>query len=175
MKIETDNLILRPITYFDARDMFEYASDPRLALYGSWTPHTRIEETLRVIENMIEKSDDRPLFAIVHKADKKMIGTIHAKIDKTEDGAGKRCEVGYIISPAYQNRGYASQSLTAFIKYLFDECNIHRVEGRHLAKNIASGRVMDKAGMEVEGVLRDFYFKDGSYHDVVIHAIINDK
>ena len=57
MKIETDNLILRPISYFDARDMFEYASDPRLALYGSWTPHTRIEETLRVIENMIEKSD----------------------------------------------------------------------------------------------------------------------
>lgn len=175
MKIETNNLILRPISYFDARDMFEYASDPRLALYGSWTPHTRIEETLRVIQNMIEKSEDRPLFAIVHKSDKKMIGTILAKIDKTEDGAGKRCEVGYIISPAYQNRGYASESLTAFISYLFDECEIHRVEGRHLAENIASGRVMDKAGMEVEGVLKDFYFKNDKYHDVVIHAILNDK
>ena len=175
MKIETENLILRPISYFDARDMFEYASDPKLALYGSWAPHTRIEETLSVIQNMIEKSDDRPLFAIVHKADKKMIGTIHANIDKTEDGAGQRSEVGYIISPAYQNRGYASESLVAFIKYLFDEYDIHRVEGRHLADNIASGRVMDKAGMEVEGVLRDYYFKDGKFHDVVIHSIINNK
>ena len=47
--------------------------------------------------------------------------------------------------------------------------------GRHLADNIASGRVMDKAGMEVEGVLRDYYYKDGEFHDVIIHAIINDK
>lgn len=175
MKIETENLILRPISYFDARDMFEYASDPKLALYGSWAPHTRIEETLSVIQNMIEKSEDRPLFAIVHKANKKMIGTIHANIDRTEDGASQRSEVGYIISPAYQNRGYASESLMAFIKYLFDEYDIHRVEGRHLADNIASGRVMDKAGMEVEGVLRDYYYKDGEFHDVIIHAIINDK
>lgn len=59
---------------------------------------------------------------------------------------GGTVELGYVIDPAHQNRGYATEALAAVIAELF-RMGFSRVEAAHFEENPASGRVMCKCGM----------------------------
>ena len=59
---------------------------------------------------------------------------------------GARVELGYVIHPAYQNQGYATEALTAGIDALF-QAGISTVETGAFEENSASMRVMEKSGM----------------------------
>lgn len=69
--------------------------------------------------------------------------------------------------------GYATEVLKRVIEFLLFDCDFHLVEARHHASNPASGRVMEKAGMKKDGVLRERRVNkliDG-YDDLVIYSI----
>lgn len=71
IKIETERLIIRPISMFDAKDMFEYAKDPEMTRFLGWDAHEKIEDTLAILKTMVEREDNYPTFAIVLKENKK--------------------------------------------------------------------------------------------------------
>lgn len=85
------------------------------------------------------------------------------------------CEVDYKLGPAFWGRGYAAEALEAVIRHLFDHVGVHRIQAKCSVENAASQRVMEKAGMLREGVLRAFFRrKDGSgWDDVVMYSILN--
>ncbi|MCI9444254.1 MAG: GNAT family N-acetyltransferase [Oscillospiraceae bacterium] len=82
------------------------------------------------------------------------------------------CEVDYKLGTAYWGRGYAAEALGAAAAYLLEQVGFHRVQAKCSVRNAASERVMQKAGMDREGILREFFRrKDGTgYDDVVIYA-----
>ena len=49
IKIETERLIIRPISMFDAKDMFEYAKDKEMTRFMGWDAHQKIEDTLAAV------------------------------------------------------------------------------------------------------------------------------
>jgi RimJ/RimL family protein N-acetyltransferase len=59
-------------------------------------------------------------------------------------------EVGYWIAPSDWGKGYATEAARALITYAFTTLGLHRVQGRHFIRNPASGRVMQKVGMQLE-------------------------
>lgn len=81
---------------------------------------------------------------IVHKADNIVIGSMGFKSPPDQLG---NVEIGYDIIPEYQSRGYATEMAEAFIRWAFDETPITRVTAECLASNMASIRVLEKAGM----------------------------
>lgn len=69
----------------------------------------------------------------------------------------QQAEVGFILAPEHQRKGYAVESLREVLNFAFDQCGFHRLQDNVLEGNDASRRVLEKCGFQYEGRLRDSY------------------
>ena len=67
-----------------------------------------------------------------------------------------------------------TEAVKRLIQFSFEEMGLQRVEAIHFIENGASGRVMQKAGMEFEGLARRRFFIKNRFWDIKQYAIIND-
>ena len=99
-----------------------------------------------------------------------IIGTTnyHALSHKHE-----HCELGYCIGSKWWNKGLVTEVVAELIRFAFDELNANKVCALHDTKNIASGRVMQKNSMKLDGVLREHKMrKDGNRGDMAYYSIL---
>lgn len=170
--LETARLILRRFTLDDAQDMFDnWASDPEVTKFLTWQTHPSVDVTKMVLENWIPQYEDGGYFnwAIVWKETGRTIGNISVvNLNELTDAA----EIGYCLSRALWGRGVMTEALKAVMGYLFKEAGFNRVAACHDVRNPASGRVMEKAGMKQEGVLRQAGKNNLGLCDVVWRAAL---
>ena len=170
--IETKRLVLRRFRIEDAQDMFDnWASDPEVTRYLTWTPHKDVGETKALLTDWTGKYEDGIYFdwAMELKESGKVIGNISAvRIDERTETA----TIGYCMGKAFWGRGLMPEALKAVMDFLFDAACMNRVEACHDPRNEKSGRVMDKAGMKLEGVLRDAGKNNLGICDEVWHGAI---
>jgi len=104
-------------------------------------------------------------FAITLRSNGTLVGGISMDINRTDEHG----KLGYYIGKPYWNNGYATEATQAVIKYSFEVLGLRRVFAAHFARNPASGRVMQKAGMSYEGCLRQHVKKCDACrrHDVL--------
>ncbi len=168
--IETRRLILRRFTLEDANDMFNnWASDPEVTRFLTWLPHSSAEVTRSLLTKWISNYEDGGYFNWVmeYKETGKVIGNISVvKLHEDIEGA----DIGYCMSRMYWGQGLMTEALKGVMNYLFDVVGINRIAACHDVRNIRSGRVMDKAGMMQEGILREAGKNNLGIHDVVWHA-----
>ncbi len=173
-RIETDDLILRPVQMRDARDIYAYASDPEVARYVLWDPHRSLAETkeyIRYIRGLYRRGLPSS-WAAELRSESRVIGTIGFMYYAPPHGT---CEIGYSFSRNYWNCGYATQALTAVIRCAFDHLpDLCRIEAQHDIRNPASGRVMQKSGMLREGILRSRLYNKNEHIDVALYAIVRE-
>ncbi|MEH0887431.1 GNAT family protein [Enterobacter sp. UNJFSC 003] len=74
-------------------------------------------------------------------------------------------EVGFLFAPTAQGKGYGFESLQALCDYAFQHGGIRRLTATVTAGNIASRRLLEKAGFHLEGELRESYFLAGRWHN----------
>lgn len=170
-KLYTQRLILRAMTHRDWRDMFEYASNPEVTRYLLWAPHDSPEYTKRYLKQ-VETSYKKGQFfdwGVEFAENGKFIGTCGiASIDTTNNTA----EIGYVINPAYRGIGIATEAVSHVINFCFDELGFNRIEARYMIGNDASRRVMEKCGMNFEGIKRQGIFVRDGYVDIGICSIL---
>lgn len=171
-KLETERLILRKFEITDAKDVFEnYASSDEVTRYTTWETHSNTGVTTEYLQNLIESYKDGKTFnwAIELKSNHKVIGQIGAS--NLDENASK-IRVGYCIGEKWWNCGIVTEALLEVIKFLFEEVGVNRIEAYHNAQNIASGKVMKKCGMQLEGVLRQAYKYKNGISDECIYGIL---
>ena len=173
--IETSRLILRRARTADARAMFEnWASDPQITRYLSWKPHKNIAETQEILSGWVREYRDTRTYnwLIVPKILGEPIGSIGmSSLDYLKE-VNEFCEVGYCLSRQYWNQGFATEAMQAVLSYLLERVGFYRVQAVHDVLNPASGRVMEKCGMQIEGVMRGAALrKDGTRGDLCLRAI----
>ena len=171
-RIETQRLILRRFRLEDAEDMYHnWASDPEVTRYLTWPVHASVEVTRSLLADWVARYEDGGTFNWVmeDKETGKAIGNISVvKLNERTEAA----DMGYCMSRAYWGRGLMPEALTAVINYLFDVVGLNRIAACHDVNNPKSGRVMDKAGMRQEGILRAAGKNNLGICDEVWHAII---
>lgn len=169
--LATPRLILRPMEMRDAPDIYLYSKDPQVAEHVLWEPHESIHQTRSYIRYVHRqyRNGEPSSFCIEEKASGRVIGTIGFMWLHPEN---RSCEVGYSLSRAYWNRGYMTEALRAVIDFGFRRLKVNRIEAQHETDNPASGRVMEKAGMRREGVLRSRLFNKTRFVDVALYAIL---
>ena len=153
-RIETHRLSLRPFREEDAQDMYDnWASDPEVTRFLTWPTHTGVEVSRAVLKSWISRYADGGYFnwAIEWKEKGAVIGNISV-VRYTEET--ESAEIGYCMSRAYWGRGIMPEALRAVTDYLFDTAGVNRVTACHDANNPKSGRVMQKAGLKFEGIMR---------------------
>jgi [ribosomal protein S5]-alanine N-acetyltransferase len=172
--METERLLLRKISMDDAEDMFEYARDAEVARYVLWHPHKTIEDSRQFISLVLDeyaKGGVAP-WGIEYKADKRFVGTV-GFLDWSIPNA--RIEIGYAISRAYWGQGIMTEAVRAVIDLGFRNMALNRIQAMCLPENVASARVMEKAGMRYEGTLRQYLLIKGEFRDLKMYSILRDE
>ncbi len=173
-RIETHRLILRPFRAEDAEDMFaNWASDPEVTRFLTWPPHSDADVTRWLLSQWISHYEDGGYFqwAIELRETGAVIGSI--AVVKLEEAIGS-AEIGYCLGRAFWGRGIMPEALRAVMDYLFDTAGLNRIWAGHDVNNPKSGRVMEKAGMRKEGILRASGINNQGIRDVAVWAALRD-
>lgn len=169
--LETERLRLRAPGYEDVADIFDYASDPDVALHTLWEPHQSYEDTRNFLDFVCEqrRNGRAIVWAILPKTEGCVIGTIGLANCAHQHA---RAEIGFAIARRCWNRGYTSEAVAAVLRYAFEDLRFNRVEALCKVENTASSRVLEKSGLRLEGILRQREFIKGRFEDLKLYAIL---
>jgi RimJ/RimL family protein N-acetyltransferase len=152
--ITTARLAIRRFRPADAADLFEYLSDPQVYRFEPGEPIDRAQAETRA-RNMAASPD---FWAIELAAAGKVIGQLYFK--QIEPAERLTCELGYILSPAWQRQGYGSEAAGALVEHALTAGGMHRVVAHCNPENIASWKLLEKIGFQREGLLhQDVFFR----------------
>jgi RimJ/RimL family protein N-acetyltransferase len=84
----------------------------------------------------------------------------------------QQVEIGYVLHPDAQGQGFATEASRALVDLAFRELDAHRVFGRIDARNLASGRVLERLGMRREAHLVSNEWVKGEWTDEAIYAVL---
>lgn len=142
--IETDRLILRPITLDDAEACFSWNSDEKVTKYMSYSTVTDISQTIDWIKSTL--TDEKEWnWAFVLKKENKVIGTGSIGPDaKMTDYFG----IGYNIHYDYWHKGYCTEAMKAIIDFAYKKLGVKKICSSHAVDNPRSGKVMEKCGLK---------------------------
>jgi RimJ/RimL family protein N-acetyltransferase len=85
----------------------------------------------------------------------------------------KQGELGFIVHPRHQGRGYATEAARPLLRFAFETLGLHRVVGTLEARNSASARVLEKLGMRREGHLVENEWVKGEWQSELVYAILD--
>jgi [ribosomal protein S5]-alanine N-acetyltransferase len=149
---ETARLIGRKPCEDDAAAVFvAYASDPVATRYLAWMPYSNVEKLADFLRGRAEawiKGDGHYAYLLCVRGTDTPIGSIGIFID------GPKAMFGYVLGQNYWGRGYASEALAYLVGWAIAQPRLRRAWAYCATENQASARVMEKAGLEREGVLR---------------------
>lgn len=157
-RMRTARLTLRPPSPSDAAEIFTaYATDETVTRYLVWQPHRSIDDTHDYLKrcDAARAAGTDFAFLIESRADGSLIGMIDVHLGQS--GSAQHVSYGYVLRHAKWGSGYATEALTLLIDDALGHPNIFRAFAVCDAENRASTRVMEKAGMEREGVLRRYF------------------
>jgi ribosomal-protein-alanine N-acetyltransferase len=172
-KLETERLLLRPITPKDAADIFAYASDPEATKYVRFVTHTSMRDThafIRRVRASYAKGID-PVWGMQLKATGRIIGA-SGFIDWPNDN--QRAELGYIVHREYWGQGIVTEAVLALCAFAFKEMRVNRIEAGTIVEHKASQRVLQKCGFRFEGVLRQREFIKGRFVDLAMYSLLRE-
>jgi RimJ/RimL family protein N-acetyltransferase len=109
--------------------------------------------------------------AVEWRAERRVCGAIDLRIARGD----RHAELGYWIGLTDWGRGLCTEAGRAVLAYGFETLGLHRVFAVYLARNPASGRVLEKLGMAREGCLRGHVRKWGVFEDVVVRGILREE
>jgi ribosomal-protein-alanine N-acetyltransferase len=164
-ELRTARLVLRPHTLADAPAVQRYASDIDVSRNTLTIPHPYPEGAAATwIESVHKKVADgvAAVFAICEHGRDELIGTIGLQIEREQ----RRAELGYWMGKPFRGKGLTSEAARAVLEHGFGELGLERIFAGHFHWNPASGRVLEKAGMLREGLLRGHVLKNGERVDL---------
>ena len=154
IELESNRLLFRKASINDSKDMFNnWASDKEVTKYLSWDAYEKEENAVSYLKYLEEEytKDNFYNWIVVSKEDNTPIGTIGA-VDI--DIKNNTVEIGYYYGRKWWGKGLATESLKRVIKFFFEEVEVETIYADHIDANPASGKVMEKAGMKYEGIMR---------------------
>ena len=168
--LQTKRLDLIEIKQNHLADLFKLFGDDSVTKFYNIETLTEKKEAQKLIDWFQERFKDKLgiRWGIAIKGKDKIIGTIGFNNFTT----GHRANIGYDLQKDYWNNGYITESLTAIIKYGFEELEINRIEAECMPGNIFSERALNRLGFLKEGLLRDWMLWNGKHYDMIMYSLI---
>lgn len=166
VELRTARLLLRPPRSDDADAYVALASDPEFAAFGSRRPPDRAA-TIRALARIIATPwQRRPEFAVI--LEDRVIGRVSLDVDAVNQAAA----LGYGIARAHWGRGLATEAAGAVVDYAFAALGLAKVWARVDPRNEASVRVLEKLGMQREGLQRSHVVHWGERADRALYGLL---
>ena len=168
--IQTKRLILRCTKLSDAKDTFEFASDPQVTQYNFWHTHHSLRDSQELLSWLTD--EDFACWSILRNICQKVIGICFLHSFNLQH---RRAEIAFNLSRRHWGQGYATESVSAIIRFAFEKWNLNRIEGTCMLDNMASARVMEKVDMKFEGILRQHSLAKNKFHDLKLYSILRNE
>jgi RimJ/RimL family protein N-acetyltransferase len=172
--IDLGEIYLRGLQESDlSGNWYTWFNDPVVTRYQDKGFFANTREKQRIYYDHLIKSTSDIILAIILDSNDTHIGNIGLhKIDYLH----RHAEIGIIIGEKdYWNKGFATKSICAIVDYAFKTHNLHKLNSLVMKENTGSMKAFENAGFEEEGMIKDYFFKHGAYHDVVLWGKINKK
>jgi RimJ/RimL family protein N-acetyltransferase len=177
--LRTERLLLRPLTEADVHDVFAYQALPDVVRFLPWPVRTLEESREHTVKRAgltrLERDDDALILAIELVAEGTddsrgvVIGDLSVFLSSAENA---QIEIGWVLHPAYQHQGYASEAARALLDLAFGEIGAHRVSARLSPENAASVALCRRLGMRLEAHFVESEIFKGKWDDLAIYAIL---
>lgn len=150
------------------------AGENDLPLVAEWWNDTaymgEYQDTMSMSKAKLEKIMLKDtVFFIVEKKDGGKIGHVNGWM------RGRMMEIGYAIVPCERCKGYGAEAIQLMVDYLFLSKEIVRIQAPTERRNIASQKVLEKAGFSKEGTMRKSWFARGEYRDMYLYSILREE
>ncbi|WP_414620719.1 GNAT family N-acetyltransferase [Calothrix sp. CCY 0018] len=173
-ELETKNLVLRQVNQSDAEAVYQLFSDEEVLKYHDLEALTNLEQAKELINSFDEKFHSQQMirWGIAKKEDNVIIGTCgYHNWVKNHFCA----EIGYELSQAYWRKRIMTEALSAMIKFGFEKMELNRIQATVMLENIASMQLLEKLGFVPEGILREYGFCKGEFHDLKMFALLKKE
>jgi RimJ/RimL family protein N-acetyltransferase len=174
--LETARLRLRRFTEEDAADLVALHGDPAVMRYIDVGPVPRAQvegrDLPRFLREYRELPDGLGHWAATARAGGEFLGWFGLSPSSSR-GLDGGTEIGYRLRPAVWSRGYATEGARALVRRAFTELGIERVVATTMTVNLASRRVLEKAGLRL---VRTFFldwpeYLEGAEHGDVAYEL----
>ena len=175
MEIITERLRLREFVCDDWRAVLDYQRDPRYLRYYPWCDRT--EDDARAFVGLFldwqrEIPRRRYQLAITRGSDHRLIGNcgIRCNPDKVT-----QAELGYELNPDHWGQGYATEAAAAILEFAFRQLELQRITSWCIADNVASARVLERLGFQMQRRSHAAEFFKGRWWDTLHYTLTADQ
>lgn len=112
-------------------------------------------------------------FLVFRAEDEELLGGI--TLSNIRRGVAQTCSMGYWIGLPYARRGHTLAAARTVLRFCFERLNLHRVEAACLPANVASRRLLLKAGFDPEGLARAYLKINGAWADHLLFGLVRDE
>lgn len=172
--IKSERLILRQPCMNDVGELYHLMSDTRLTQFLSWEPHTKIETTNIVLQNLIESQQHDSAYHWCICLNNEIIG-LASLIDvkrKIRTWKLNRAELSYWIGYKDQGMGYATEASKKIIDFGFDNLELHKIIIAHAAANVESKSICKKLHFSQYAHEHDAFQKNDKWYDLIWYELI---
>ena len=151
--IETERLILRPVTLEDTQDFFEMDSNPNVHKYLGNNPVKTIEQSKAWIKDILEQYEEFNLgrLAVIKKDTDEFLGWSGLKYERQLRKEFNYYDIGYRFKEKHWGNGYATESAIASLKFGFDDLKLKEICAAADVNHVASNTILKKIGLQPSG------------------------
>ena len=162
---------LRPWRIEDAESLASYANNSKIAanLRDAFPHPYTLNDAIGYI-NFCLGMKNKLCFAI--EVDGEAVGSVG--VFPKDDVYCKSAELGYWLGEPFWRKGIMNEAVSRICEQAFSNYDIVRIFAEPFARNMGSRRVLEKAGFELEGILKKSVFKNGVIEDSLMYAKLKD-
>ncbi|TCS40322.1 GNAT family N-acetyltransferase [Reinekea marinisedimentorum] len=174
LKLNTPRLSIVGINDINIYELVRYFlnNHHHLLQGGGFVPNTA-QDVEDVYEQWLSNMDRDTEVRFFIYLKNRLIGV--AGISNIVRGAFQAGYLGYSLAENEQSNGYMTEAVEEITDFGFYALNLHRIMANYRPDNIASGRVLEKAGYRKEGFAEKYLRVNGRWEDHVLTAITNDN
>ena len=173
--LQSDTLILRAVSDDDFNDLFDLYSNEKIYQYRPGVVR-KTEEAVRKFLLQCNEEYERKE-AVYYAVCMKSIPDTVVAVGEVF-GIDSRLEIvniGYSVREKFWGQGIATETVRILLKYLFDEIEVNRIQAHAMPENEPSNKVLQKSGLEKEGLIRQGALWSGKgVVDVNQYAILKE-
>lgn len=173
--LRTRRLLLREVTFRDTDALYEMRSDPEVSRHNIGQPYTERSQARQIIEGLRrgyrERREVRWAVTLIG-GDNRLIGMCGFNYWNQRD---RRASLGYELNRSWWRQGIMREAVEALIEFAFERLEVNRLEAEAGSENTASIRLLEALHFQREGIQRQYYFEDGSFHDLCLYGLLQPE
>jgi [ribosomal protein S5]-alanine N-acetyltransferase len=150
--LQTERLLLRPPRRDDVDAIHGWGRDPEVTRWVAWPRHESRDDAHAFVEAVLSSNED-PEAPMVHVAVRHDTGEVIGSTGLSPDHG---VQIGYVLARRHWGQGFATELACALVDAAWSTPDVRRVWAICDLENLASARVLEKCGMQREGVLRRY-------------------